>query len=165
MKKRSKIVTLSILTAMSLILFVVEMQIPPLTPVPGIKLGLCNIITLFILHKREYKAFDAVLVVIARVLLAGLITGSATSLIFSFCGGIAAVLAMIGLRRLFGGRLVPVVSVAGAVTHNVTQVIVAMLVYGSMSVLLYLPILVLGAILSGLLTGFVVVLVLSRLKD
>ena len=162
--KRRKTVTLALFTAMSLILFVVEMQIPPLTPIPGIKLGLCNIIPLFILHKREYKAFDAVLVVFARVLLAGAITGSSTSLIFSLCGSLAAILIMIGFRKLFGGKLIPTTSVAGALAHNITQVTVAVVIYSSTSVLLYLPILIFGAILSGLLTGFAVTLILRRLS-
>jgi heptaprenyl diphosphate synthase len=159
-----KIVTLALLTAVSLILFVVESQFPPITPIPGIKLGLANMVTLFILYRKGFKAIDAVLVIAARVILAALITGSLFSLMFSFCGGIAAVLTMILFRKLLGNKLIPVTSVAGAIAHNITQLTVALLVYMSMGILLYLPALMLGGILSGLITGIAITTILRRLR-
>jgi heptaprenyl diphosphate synthase len=157
--KPRRLVTLSLLTAISLVLFVVEAQIPPLTPIPGIKLGLANMITLFVLHRSTFKASDAVIVVIARVLLAGLITGNLLSLLFSLAGGLAAVFSMIAFRKI---TPTPVTSVAGAISHNIAQIAVAATISGS-GVLLYLPILVFGGILSGLLTGFAVTVILKRL--
>jgi heptaprenyl diphosphate synthase len=163
--KAGKIVTLALLTAISLVLFVVEAQIPPLVPqVPGIKMGLANIITLFILHRREFSAADAILVVIARTSLAALIIGSPSSLIFSLSGGIAAVITMLLFQRLFRSKLIPVTSVGGALAHNTAQVAVSMLVYGSRAILLYFPALILSGILSGLLVGFTVNILLKYIK-
>jgi heptaprenyl diphosphate synthase len=159
--KTSKLVTLALLTAVSLVLFAVEMQIPPLTPLPGIKLGLANTVSLYVLYR--FKAGDALIVVIARVLLAAFVTGNPSALLFSLTGGIAAVLIMAAARSGLGRRgLIPAVSVTGAAAHNVTQIAVAVIIYGSTSILLHLPAMILGGILSGLLTGFVVMLVIRR---
>jgi heptaprenyl diphosphate synthase len=157
-----KLTALSILTATALVLFTAEAYIPPLTPFPGIKLGLANIITLFILHRKDFSAIDALLVVIARVLLAGLVTGSLLTLAFSFSGGVAALFTMLLFRKVMCGKLIPIVSVAGAIVHNLTQISVAAIISGT-AILLYLPVLILGAILSGLLTGFTVSFIL-RIK-
>jgi len=158
-----KTVTLALLAAISLILFVVEMQIPPLTPLPGIKLGLANMITLFILHRKDFKATDAIAVVIVRVLLAALITGSLFTLIFSLGGAATAILVMLLFRKSFKGKLIPVTSVAGAIAHNLAQITVAVLIAGT-GILLYLPLLMLSGILSGLLTGFTVAIIVRRLN-
>ncbi|MCL1866464.1 MAG: Gx transporter family protein [Oscillospiraceae bacterium] len=156
------IVFLSVLTAISLALFVAESQIPPLTPFPGIKLGLANTVTLFLLY-RNGKAADAVLVVTARVLLAGLVTANLLALLFSFCGGLSAVLIMGLCRRTFGEsrKLIPVTSVAGGITHNTAQTVAAVVISGT-GVLLYFPVLILGGILSGLLTGITVTFIIGR---
>jgi heptaprenyl diphosphate synthase len=158
-----KLSVLALLTAVSLVLFVVEMQIPPFTPIPGIKLGLANMITLFVLYRNVFKWSDAVLIVIVRVLLSGLITGNLFALLFSLSGGIAAVFTMLLFRKILSGKLIPVTSVAGAVAHNIAQITAAVLISGS-GVLLYLPILIFGGILSGLLTGFTVTIIINRLK-
>ncbi|MCL2071365.1 MAG: Gx transporter family protein [Oscillospiraceae bacterium] len=160
MSKPKNIVVLALLTAVSLILFAVELQIPPITPIPHIKIGLANTVTLFILYKKGFGGADAVFVVIARVLLASLVTGSLFSLLFSFSGGIVAVLVMTSLKKLFPP---PVTSVAGALAHNLMQVAVAVFIYGGFGVLIYLPALVLGGIIAGLLTGFTMTIILSRL--
>ncbi|MCL1903735.1 MAG: Gx transporter family protein [Oscillospiraceae bacterium] len=164
-KPLKKTITLALLTAVSLILFTVEMQFPPLTPFPWIKIGLANTITLFILYRRGFTALDAFLVVIARVLLAALITGSPTALLFSFCGGIAAVTAMLAFIKTVSGKKPPpaITSVAGALAHNITQIAIAVFVYGGFGVLMYLPALIIGGIMSGVITGLVTTVVLKRL--
>lgn len=163
-----KTVTLALLTAVSLILFVVELQIPPLTPFPWVKIGLANMVTLFILYRKDFTAIDAVLVVILRVLLAAVITGSMTSLFFSFCGGTAAILAMLALTKIApDSNLKPhaaITSVTGALAHNLAQITVAVFMYGGFGVLTYLPALVLSGILSGLLTGFAVTILIKRVR-
>jgi len=158
--KLQRLTTLALLTAVSLVLFMVEAQIPPMTPVPGIKLGLANIITLFILYDKKCKWRDAVLVVVVRVLLAGLITGNLFALLFSLSGGLAAVFTMILFRKI---APIPATSVAGAITHNIAQIAVATAISGA-GVLLYLPILIFGGVVSGLITGFAVTIIISRLK-
>ncbi|MCL2037317.1 MAG: Gx transporter family protein [Oscillospiraceae bacterium] len=159
--KIEKLVSLGVLTAVSLVMFVIESQLPPITPFPGIKLGLANTVTLFILHRKAYKFADAVLVVIVRVLSAAFIVGNPSVLLFSLTGGISAVFAMLLFRMLLKGELIPVTSVAGALAHNMVQVAVAIFVSGA-GVLPYIPVLILGGILSGLLTGFAVSIIIRR---
>jgi heptaprenyl diphosphate synthase len=163
MKNTRRITTLALLTTVSLVLFVAEAQIPPLTPLPGIKLGLANIVTLFILHNNMNKPADAVIVVIARVLLAGFVTGSLFTLMFSLSGGLAAVIVMLLFKKLLGGSLIHVTSVAGAVAHNLTQISIAAYI-SSAAIFLYLPALMLGAVLTGLLTGFTMIIILKHFK-
>jgi heptaprenyl diphosphate synthase len=155
-----KTIQLSLLTAVSLILFVVEAQIPPLTPIAGIKLGLANTVTLFIMYRGGFKGIDALLVVIARVLLAALIVGNLFALMFSFTGGVAAVLAMLLVRKALPAA---VTSVVGAVTHNLAQITVAVFISGT-GVIVYLPVLILGSVLSGLITGFAVTIIIKRIR-
>ena len=160
----NKLVTLALFTAMSLALFVVELQLPTIIPaVPGVKLGLANIVTLFILHRKDFTAVDALLVVVARVCLAGFLTGNLFSLLYSFSGWIAALLVMIAFRKLFKSKLIPVTAVAGALAHNTMQICVAVFIAGA-GMLLYLPVLVLSGILSGLLTGFATNLIIRNVK-
>ncbi|MDR0223392.1 MAG: Gx transporter family protein [Oscillospiraceae bacterium] len=166
--KTRKLAVLALFTAVSLCLFVIEAQIPPLSPFPGIKPGLANAVTLFILYWKsgglEFSGADVFAVVTARVLLSAFVTGGVFALLFSFTGGVAAVTAMLLFRRAFKGALIPVAGVAGATAHNLGQLAAAAAVYGSLSVLLYLPILILGGIASGLLTGFTAALILNRIK-
>jgi len=162
MTKTKKLVLLALLTAVSLVLFVIEAQMPPiLYPMPGIKIGLANTVTLFILHKRGFTAVDALLVVVTRVLLAALVTGTPFSLLFSLSGGIAAVGVMLLYRKVLHGRWIPITSVMGAIAHNITQITVAVFVSGR-GILLFLPVLILGAIASGLITGFAVAIIVRR---
>jgi heptaprenyl diphosphate synthase len=158
----SKLTLLALLTAFSLVLFMIEAQIPPFffVPIPGIKLGLANIITLFILYSDIFKKRDAVIITIVRILLSGLITGNLFALLFSFAGGITAVFTMIALHKFLP---IFAASVAGAIAHNAAQIAVAVFISGS-SALLYLPILVFAGILSGLLTGFTVTIIITRLR-
>lgn len=164
-----KIAVLALLTAVSLVLYVVELQIPPLIPqIPGIKTGLANIVTLFILFGKpsnDFKAHDALLVVIARVVLSGLITGSMFAMMFSLSGGVISTVVMAALRRALPVLPPPVVSVAGALTHNFTQITVAAFIFGGLWVLVYLPALVLSGIASGLITGFAAAIIIRRLSQ
>jgi len=159
-----KYVYLALLTAMSLCLFAIEAQIPPVIPIPGMKLGLSNIITLFILHGKGFKTRDAAIALAARILLSSFITGSGTALLFSVIGGFFAFSAMALLKKALKGELIPAVSVAGAAAHNAGQITAAAIVYGSKSVLLYLPALILGGIISGLMTGFAAAIIIKRIK-
>jgi heptaprenyl diphosphate synthase len=104
----------------------------------------------------QWKARDVFMVLLVRVLLAALITGHPMTLLFSFTGGVLALLTMLALKKAFRDIAVPVVSVAGAVAHNTGQIAAAALIMQSGSIFAYLPALVAGGIFSGLLTGFAV---------
>jgi heptaprenyl diphosphate synthase len=150
--KTKKLSLTALFAVIALIIFIVEAQIPLSFQAPGIKLGLANIVTLFIISLGGmWKVHDVFMVFIVRVLLAALITGNPQVLIFSFTGGVLSIIAML----LFKKTPIPVISVAGGVMHNIGQIAVAVLLTGT-SILVYLPVLIIGGIVSGLITGFTV---------
>lgn len=111
-----KLTTLSLLSAIALALYAVESALPPIVPIPGIKLGLANIITLVVLWK--YSAKDAFFVLLVRILLATLFFGQVISLLYSLSGGLLCLLAMVFVQRLLHGHYLFLASMTGAVFHN-----------------------------------------------
>lgn len=150
--KTQRLVLSALLAAVSLVIFMVELQIPPLTPIPGIKLGLSNVITLFVLSLKSSAIRDAAIILFIRILLSALIIGQPMMLFYSITGGGFAMIGMFLASRLFNN--IPIISVTGAVFHNIAQILTACFIFGSASVLFYLPVLILSGILSGILTGF-----------
>ena len=143
-----KLTTLSLLATIALALYAVESALPPIVPIPGIKLGLANIITLVVLWK--YTAKDAFFVLFVRILLATLFFGQAISLLYSLSGGLLCLLSMLLVKQLLHGHYLFLASMTGAIFHNLGQIAVAILLTSVPAVLVYLPFL----LLSGLLTGF-----------
>lgn len=142
----------AMLTAAALALSYIEALFPPPLPLPGVKLGLANIATVFALD--TLGAGDALRILVARCLLGALFAGNASALLFSLLGGLSAMAVMIALERvkklsLFG------VSIGGAAAHNCGQIAAAMLVLGNRAPLHYLPFLLLVSLVSGTLTGFI----------
>ena len=137
------ITTCAVLAALALALSYLESFFPPLLPLPGVKLGLANIVTVYALYALGASSALAILVV--RCLLGSLFAGNASALLFSLLGGLAAMLVMIALHAL--PRLsVYGVSVGGAAAHNCGQVAAAMLTLGSAAPLAYLPFLLLVSV-------------------
>ena len=144
----------AVLTAMALALSYLENFFPLslAIPIPGIKLGLANIVTMFALY--ALGPGQALMILLARCLLGAVFAGNMNALIFSILGGITAMLVMIGLshwRRLsvYG------VSVGGAAAHNCGQVAAAILTLGNTAPLYYLPILLGVSLFTGALTGLI----------
>ena len=146
-----KMTILALFTTMALIIFTIESAIPPLAPIPGIKLGLANIITLVTL--RIYSPKDTFLVLFVRILLSCLLVGQAMSLMYSLAGGVLCFLGMCLFNRLLGPRFLFFTSIVGAICHNVGQVLVAYLITTVPGVWAYLPFLLLSGIITGLFTG------------
>lgn len=146
-----KLTTLSLLAAIALALYGVESTLPPIVPIPGIKLGLANIITLVALWK--YSAKDAFFVLIVRILLATMFFGQAMSLLYSLSGGILCLLAMVLIKKLLHGHYLFLASMTGAVFHNLGQIAVAFLLTSVPAVLVYLPFLLLSGLVTGLFIG------------
>ena len=146
-----KLTTLALYTTLSLIIFAVESAIPPLVPIPGIKPGLANIITLILLRNASIK--DTALVLCARLLLSTLLFGQAMSFLYSLAGASLSLAAMILVNRLLQNRYLFLTSVTGGITHNLGQLLVAFLITKVSGVLLYLPFLVLAGMVTGLFTG------------
>ena len=159
--KAKRIARLGLLTGLALIIFVVELQIPPLTPIPGIKLGLANIVTVFAVYR--YKAGEAALVLLARIILGSLFSGNMMAIMYSLAGGALCLLGMLLLKRVIPEKHMWLSSVFGAVLHNAGQVAVACAVTGTVWIVGYLPVLVLSGCVAGAVTGACAQLVISRL--
>lgn len=153
----------ALLTAIALTIFVVEMQIPPVVPIPGVKLGLANIVTIFAFYLLGPG--DAAWVLLARILLGGLCTGRVMALLYSLSGGLLCYGAMFLMRKLVTERQIWVCSIAGAIAHNIGQIAVAVLVTGTMGVLSYLPALMVSGICAGACTGLAGQFVVGRVKS
>ena len=157
MNKTKRIVISALLTALSLALFSLELIIPPFPFCPGAKIGLANIVTLYMLtNENFFKKMDVFCVLTARCILAAVITGRLTSVFFSFFGGLSAFAAMLVIRRILGEKYAICISVTGAVFHNFTQIIVSILIYGTYSAFYLLPSLFVAGVACGILTGLCV---------
>lgn len=142
---------MALLTAVAMIIFVVEAQIPVPVPIPGIKLGLANVVTLFAIYTIGRKKAAAVLLL--RIVLGSLVCGQVASMAFSLGGGIVCFIVMSLLKPLMTDRQIWILSVFGAIGHNFGQIVIAVIVAGTVSVMLYLPVLLISGIITGLFTG------------
>ena len=153
----------AVLTALALGLSTLENLFPVtlIVPLPGVKLGLANIVTVFALY--ELGAVPALTILTARCLLGGLFAGNLSALLFSLLGGITAMLVMIVLRRC-RGLSVYGVSIGGA-AHNLGQMAAACITLGNTMVLGYLPFLLAVSLVTGTLTGFVAGLLFRAMRN
>ena len=142
---------LALFTTLSLAIYVAESALPPLAPIPGIKLGLANIITLSIL--RHFSARDALLVLVARILLSALLYGQALSLLYSLTGGALSLLVMELTMKLLQKKYLFLTGAMGGLTHNMGQLLIAFVITATPGVFTYLPILIPAGILTGVFTG------------
>ncbi len=154
-----------LLVAMMLILGYVETLLQGLvpSPVPGVKLGISNGVLLFALYLMDWQS--AVLLMLLKVGLSGLLFGSPMTMLFALCGGALSLAGMIPLSRMKGLSVITV-SMVGAVLHNVGQVLAAMLVMTEVApgVLLgYMAVLMLVALVTGAATGILAREVIRRL--
>ncbi|MEY8385850.1 Gx transporter family protein [Oscillospiraceae bacterium 38-13] len=153
MKLTTKQLTLcALLTAMALALSYLENLFPLslAVPIPGVKLGLANIVTLFALY--ALGPGQALLILVSRCLLGSLFAGNVNALLFSLLGGLLAMGTMTLLSQRPGLSIYGV-SIGGAAAHNCGQAAAAVLTLGSAAPLYYLPVLLAVSLLSGGLTG------------
>lgn len=156
-----KLTELAILTALALIIFVIELQIPNPVPIPGVKLGLANIITVFAVY--HYRASEVALIVFTRVFLGSFFGGNMMALMYSMAGGMLCLLGMLLLKRLLPEKYIWICSVLGAVLHNIGQTAVACLIAG-WGLLAYFPFLLISGCIAGAFTGGCAQIVLRRLR-
>lgn len=156
-----KLTTLALSVTLAMILSFVESQIPPLVAVPGVKIGLSNIVTVFLLY--TLGAPYAIIVSLVRVLLSALLFGNVPSLIFSLSGAALALAVMIPVKKLLPFGTVGV-SVLGGVAHNAGQIIAAIFVMGTSQLAYYMIPLVISGTLAGVAVGIVAGIVVNRIK-
>jgi len=145
------ITILGLFTTIALTIYYAECLLPHLVPLPGIKLGLANIITLILIKNTSLK--DAFLVLLMRILIASLLFGQAMSLLYSLAGGICSLIAMYLVHKFLHGKFTGLTGIFGALFHNIGQLSAAMLLVSSVAPLAYLPFFVLSSMLTGAFTG------------
>lgn len=159
--KAKQLTQLAMLTGVALIIFIVELQIPNPFPIPGIKLGLANIITVYALY--NYRAGEVMMIVFVRIFLAAVFGGNMMALLYSFAGSVLCLAGMLLLKRIIDEKHIWIASVFGAVLHNIGQMTVAVLILG-FGVLAYLPFLLVSGCLAGAFTGGCAQIVIKRIK-
>ena len=159
---KSKVAYFGVFTALALIFSYVETLIPINFGIPGVKLGLANLIIVIALYKMRLR--EVYLLSIVRVLLSGFIFGNYFSIIYSLAGGLLSLTVMAVFKRKDGFSIMGI-SIAGGVFHNVGQLIVAMLVVETFSVAYYVPVLLIAGMITGLLIGIVSNEMLKRLVN
>ncbi len=157
-----KVALYGLLTALALVLSYVEAQIPAFFVVPGMKLGLTNVVVLTALYRMGNR--DALVLNVVRIVLVAFTFGSLFGMLYSLAGGILSFLAMIAGKKT--GRFSVVgVSVLGGVAHNIGQVLVAMAVLENVALAYYLPFLLASGLGAGILVGVAGGLLVRRLPS
>ena len=152
--KWKQLAAAGMLTAAALIVFVIEAQIPPIVPIPGIKLGLSNVVTLAAI-RMVGKVWGSA-VHILRIVLGSLFTGQAVSFLYSISGGVCCLIVMLLLTSFMSNRWLWLISAISAVVHAGAQLVTAAIVMWTKSVLDYAPLILISAIVTGVFTGLCV---------
>ena len=142
---------MALLTAIALIVHFIEAQLPPIVAIPGVKMGLSNVVTLVALLSIGWK--DALCILLMRIVLSSLFAGAPMAMLYALAGGLLAFIAMFLLLKVLSARQIWAAGVVGAIAHNIGQMGVALLVTETPSILYYLPPLILAALATGFFTG------------
>lgn len=156
-----RLTRMAMLTAIALTIFMVELQLPALAPIPGVKLGLANIVTVYAMF--VLGPADTICILLVRIVLGSVFSGQMMSLFYSLAGGLLCYLMMLLLRHLVTPRQIWICSILGAAAHNVGQITVAILLTGTPALLCYLPVLMISGIIAGAFTGLCAQLMVGKL--
>lgn len=146
-----KTASLAVFLTVALGIYAIESFIPLPVPLPGVKLGLSNIVTLFLIRRFGIK--EAAMVMAARILIASLFFGGVVTFIYSVFGGVLSLVLMGAVNSLLSGKYLFITGIFGAMAHNLGQVLAAVAVLKSAAVMVYLPFLLIVAVFTGLFTG------------
>lgn len=160
--KTKKVATLGLTIALAMIMSYIEALVPLSFAVPGIKMGLANIVIIFVLYKIGTK--EAILVSLIRVILVSLLFSNAMAMAYSIAGAVLSLSVMWLLKKTDKFSVVGV-SVAGGIMHNVGQIIMAVILLGTEQIALYLPVLIITGTATGVVIGIVAGLVINRFKN
>ena len=150
-----------VFTAVAVTIFVIELQIPELVPIPGVKLGLANIVTLAAMFLMGPA--DTAGILACRIILGGIFGGNLMAIAYSAAGGALAYLAALFLRKIVTSRQIWVASVFSALAHSLGQMAAAVAITATPSLALYLPAMLAISVVTGLLTGFAAQFAVARL--
>ena len=153
MKQTKHLIYMSLLVAMALALHLVERNIPVPFMTPGAKLGLANLVTVISLYTLDKKS-DVIKIIVARMILSAIFGGSVSGLMYGSMGALFSFIIMIVIKESLKEKVSIIgVSAAGAVFHNIGQLLVAALIVHNIGVMLYLPVLSLAGIVTGIFVG------------
>ncbi len=162
--------TIALLSSLALALSWLESMIPFQPGLPGVKLGLANLVIVFALCRMD--AWSSLLINVVRILLAGLLFSGPFGTLYSMAGGAASLAVMAGLqvwnrRRCMMGQCeffsIFGISMAGGVFHNLGQLIIAILFISNLNLVYYFPVMILSGIVTGLVNGAIARLLLQKL--
>ena len=159
---KNKVAVFGVFTSLALILSYVELLIPLNFGIPGMKLGLANLLVVILLYKGCPR--DALLLSVIRILLSGLIFGNMFSIFYSLGGGLLSLAVMVFLKKT-GQFTVAGISIGGGASHNVGQLLVAMFVVQTYQVGYYLPVLLIAGVITGAVIGILSAEVLKRTQS
>lgn len=158
--KTKKLVLLALFTAIALTIFMVEAQIPTLVPIPGVKIGLSNIVTVFLVFAIGSK--EAAAVLFCRIFLGAVFAGNFSTIFYSAAGGLVSILITIGLKRILTMKQLWVAGALAAVGHSVGQMAAAIVIAATPGLIVYLPVMIAISIVTGTFTGLCAQVLLNR---
>ena len=158
--KTRRLTELSLITAMALIVFVIELRFPDILPIPGVKLGLANIFTVYTVYR--FSAKESLLMVLSRIILGAIFCTNVQAFIYSFCGAMLCLGGMLLIRKVIPKEYVWLCSIIGAVLHNTGQITAAVCMTRSPAVLFHYPVLIISGCIAGAFTGITAQLLLKR---
>ena len=158
---KNKGVYFGMFTALALIFSYVESLIPFHIGIPGVKLGLANLVIVVAMYKMNKK--QVYLLSVTRVVLAGFIFGNLFSIVYSLAGSLLSLAVMYGLKRKESFSIMGI-SMAGGVFHNIGQLIVAMIVLESLNLVYYASVLLISGLITGIVIGIVSDEIMKRIK-
>ncbi len=152
--------SMGLFSAVAIILGYVETLLPVFTGIPGVKLGLANLVVVFLLYTFSWK--EAAVVSVIRIIVIGFLFGNLFSILFSLAGAGFSLAVMTGIKKISGMSIVGA-SIAGGVTHNLGQILVASVVLENKNLLLYyFPVLLIAGLITGFLIGLLSAEILKR---
>lgn len=160
-RKGARLASFGVFVALALICSYIETLIPFQIGIPGVKLGLANIVIVIALYRMPVR--EAFLLSAVRVILAGFLFGNLMSILYSLTGGFLSLAVMWGVRNVKSVSIVGV-SIAGGVFHNIGQLLAAALVVETYGVFSYVPVLLVSGLMTGLVIGLLSGEILKRLK-
>ena len=159
---KNRVAYFGVFTALALIFSYIETLVPISFGIPGVKLGLANLIIVIALYKIPLR--EVYVLSIVRVLLSGVLFGNYFSIAYSLAGGLLSLTVMALLKKAGGFRVIGI-SIAGGVCHNIGQLVVAMIVVETFAMSYYMPVLLVAGLITGFLIGVVADQVLRRISD
>ena len=156
-----KLTYMAMLTAISMIVFLIEAQIPLPFAIPGVKLGIANVITLYAIWTLGWKEAGAILII--RIFLGNVIAGNVMAMAYSLAGGLLCWVIMSLLKPIMKRSQIWIMSILGAIGHNAGQLAVAIAISGTASMAWYAPVLLVAGVITGAFTGYLTQILLSHM--